>query len=306
MHSLFVAVAAYRDPELLETLKTLTRNFSDHNSIHLSIHTQGLDAERIDISEIQDKPNINVSYHHSISSEAYGVGWARSVAQKAFHDEDFYLQIDSHVQLTEYWDEILIRQYKSISTAKKPILTAYLPGYVLEGGARSIPKPSPTRFKIRPGNNLPKAVAEFTVSGDFPSETWWFAAGFAFTSGEFIREVPYDPEIFFEGEEITMAIRAYCAGFRLFCPGVFIGAHLYQSTRNGAIESRPHRFWDEDDDADRRIKWHQKNDSSMTKVEAIWRGNWFGIFGIQDLSYYREFMHQLNILFGIKIPFRAK
>lgn len=52
MHSLFVAVAAYRDPELLETLKTLTRNFSDHNSIHLSIHTQGLDAERIDISEI--------------------------------------------------------------------------------------------------------------------------------------------------------------------------------------------------------------------------------------------------------------
>ena len=114
--------------------------------------------------------------------------------------------------------------------------------------------------------------------------------------------MPYDPEIFFEGEEITMAIRAYCAGFRLFCPGVFIGAHLYQSTRNGAIESRPHRFWDEDDDADRRIKWHQKNDLSMTKVEAIWRGNWFGIFGIQDLSYYREFMHQLNILFGIKIP----
>ena len=43
--------------------------------------------------------------------------------------------------------------------------------------------------------------------------------------------VPYDPTLYFLGEEITLAVRAYTHGYDLFHPSETIVWHEY--TRNG-------------------------------------------------------------------------
>ena len=42
-----------------------------------------------------------------------------------------------------------------------------------------------------------------------------------------MSEVPYDPELYFHGEEITLAIRAFTHGYTLFHPPEHVLWHEY-------------------------------------------------------------------------------
>jgi precorrin-2 methylase len=305
MKSIFVVIAAYRDPELSSTVRNLVDSSSGRFFIHLSIHTQGPESDEYDFSDLANKPNIRVTHKHSLPPGSHGVGWARSVGQQAYDGEDYYLQIDSHVQMIADWDRVIVDQLSAVTTQGDAILTAYLPGFKFEDGVRTVAHQLPTRFRVIRDNGLLKATSEFIPPGNQPVETLWFAGGFAFSTGSFVSRVPYDPEIFFQGEEITMAIRAYTAGFRLYCPSVFVGAHLYKSkTAASDSTNKPHRFWDKEDEFNRGIKWHHRDSSSKIKVDAICRGEWFGVFGIQDLDSYREFHERFKAMFGIDVRYR--
>jgi hypothetical protein len=63
---------------------------------------------------------------------------------------------------------------------------------------------------------------------------------FYFTSGNFVKEVPYDPDIYFGGytEETTLSVRAYTNGYDFFSPYRTVMWHEY--TRN----YRP-KHWDD-------------------------------------------------------------
>lgn len=57
----------------------------------------------------------------------------------------------------------------------------------------------------------------------------YLAGGLFFSDGSFAREVPNDPNIFFIGEEIAMAARAFTHGYDIyahtkFCSGISIPA----------------------------------------------------------------------------------
>ena len=43
-------------------------------------------------------------------------------------------------------------------------------------------------------------------------------AGFIFTYGKIVEEIPYDPEISFFGEEICFAVRAWTRGWDIYSP----------------------------------------------------------------------------------------
>ena len=48
----------------------------------------------------------------------------RNKANSLYNGEEYYLQVDSHSQFVDNWDEILINQLESLSCAK-PVLTGY-------------------------------------------------------------------------------------------------------------------------------------------------------------------------------------
>ena len=64
--------------------------------------------------------------------EATGPCKARSLAQKLWAGEEFYLQLDAHMRFAHGWDEALIqwlRQAEAEHPESKPVISTYPPGY---------------------------------------------------------------------------------------------------------------------------------------------------------------------------------
>ena len=60
-----------------------------------------------------------------------------------------------------------------------------------------------------------------------PVPSRFLSAHFLFAPGCFVEEVPYDPDLYFLGEEITLTVRAYTHGYDLFHPSEVIVWHEY-------------------------------------------------------------------------------
>jgi hypothetical protein len=72
-----------------------------------------------------------------------------------------------------------------------------------------------------------------------PIPARFYSAHFCFTLGQFCKEVPHDPEYYFHGEEISIAVRAFTHGYDLFHPHKVVIWHEY--TRKGRTKQ-----WDDD------------------------------------------------------------
>jgi peroxiredoxin/predicted 2-oxoglutarate/Fe(II)-dependent dioxygenase YbiX len=73
----------------------------------------------------------------------------------------------------------------------------------------------------------------------------FLAGGFVFAPGAFVREVPYDPHMYFDHEEITLAARAYTHGWDVFSPTGTYVYHYYNTAGNP--NKRPHHWADNKD-----------------------------------------------------------
>jgi Glycosyltransferase (GlcNAc) len=286
MKTIFVSIANYKDPEVFNTVNELITKQSGDNRVNICVFSQiDLRDDSFDaLDEIPQVEHVKVDYRL-----AKGVCWARAQAQKYYRGEDYYLQIDSHIVFTENWDRLLIQDHEmALGYGRKAVLTAYPCAYEFnEEGERFIPHRSATRFDMNVVNIIPSAAARFEADVDLPEQEYFIAGGFFFTTGDFIENVPYDEELFFVGEEITLAIRAYTAGYLIFSPTKFICAHLYQVAQK-KNEKRP-VFWDKAEDRGRDLSWTLRDRTSKIKASLICRGVWFGKYGIQNFNLYKEF-----------------
>ena len=62
-----------------------------------------------------------------------------------------------------------------------------------------------------------------------PKYAPFVAAGFFFCHGAFLHEVPFDPLLpwIFMGEEISMSVRLWTAGYDIFSPTINVLNHYY-------------------------------------------------------------------------------
>ena len=84
---------------------------------------------------------------------------------------------------------------------------------------------------------------------DSPVPARFYSAHMAFTLGQFSKEVQHNPEYYFHGEEISIAVRAFTHGYDLFHPHRVVIWHEY--TRKGRTKQ-----WDDDK------TWGDKNSHS--------------------------------------------
>ena len=289
--TLFVSIANYKDPETLNTVDDLLKNSSGDLKIRICIFSQ-IDPEDTSFDALDSIPEV----HHVRCDfrEAKGVCWARAQVQKHYMNEDYYLQIDSHIIFAENWDRILVEDHNNALTyGRKAILTAYPCAYEFnDKGERFIPNRLATKFDMNVVNIIPSAAAAFKEDEDFPEQEFFIAGGFLFTTGDFVINVPYDEELFFLGEEITLAIRAYTAGYFIFSPTKFVCAHLYQIAQ--PKNQKRNNFWDKQEDRTRKLNWTMRDKTSRIKVQHICRGEWFGKYGIQDRNLYLEYYSRLR------------
>lgn len=239
-NTIFIQIASYRDPELIPTIKDCISQAAYPERLSFGIVWQHASEDEWDsLDEFKHLNNfriIDVDY-----KEAKGVCWARSLAQTLYNGERYCLQLDSHHRFTKNWDVTLVRMLQELQKNghEKPLLTAYLTSYnpELEQSLSEIEKIKSRNihpWKLNFDRFAPDGVVHFTP-GDIPNYTAFNApipsrflsAHFIFTLGQFCKEVPYDPEYYFHGEEISLAVRAYTHGYDLFHPHRVIIWHEY-------------------------------------------------------------------------------
>lgn len=243
-NKIFVQIAAYRDPELLPTLRNLIKNAKQPENLKICIAWQHSDADTWDTLEeyIDDDRFIIIDIPHT---ETKGTCWARYNIQKYWDGEGYTLQLDSHHRFAENWDESLIKMVKDLQKAghKKPLLTAYVSSYEPHNDpAGRAPDPWWLTFdRFTPQGAvffIPSIVPDWK-NRTLPYPSRFYSAHFGFTLGQFCKEVPHDPNYLFHGEEISIAARAYTWGYDLFAPHIPIVWHEY--SRN----HRPRKSWDD-------------------------------------------------------------
>jgi hypothetical protein len=262
MSNIFIQIASYRDPQLILTVEDCVKNAKNPENLVFCIAHQFSDEDEFskDIDKYRDDPRfriIDIPY-----KEARGACWARNLIQQRYDNETYTLQIDSHHRFTENWDEQLIDMLLHLQSKghKKPLLTSYISSFN--------PENDPDERGTEPwwmtfDRFIPEGAIFFLPAGipnwrelTEPVPARFYSAHFAFTLGQFSKEVQHDPQMYFHGEEISIAVRAYTHGYDLFHPHKIIAYHEY--TRKGRTKQ-----WDDDPE------WGQKNNASHLRNRTL-------------------------------------
>jgi len=279
--SIFISIASYQDPLLVSTIFSAHDNAQNKDGLIFSICDQS--DEGIKVEEISFANQIH--YEHMDPLFSKGPCWARHRAQSFFQEEDFFLQIDSHTQFAPGWDSMFIEQLNKISSIesddgyfKKPIITSYPRSFKVLDFDKGL-------FQLKIGDKHTQVITyrkdSLFSKGSFSRQIGiptkhsdithaiLMAAGCIFTKGSFVKEIPYDPNYYFYGEELSMALRAFTKGYSFFhIPDVPL-FHLYTDTGN--IPRKLH--WDPEDDENRVVKWKELDKKSLERLDALFAGN---------------------------------
>jgi len=259
--TIFIQIASYRDPELIPTLENCLANAENPENLRFGIAWQHSTKDEWDVLDKFKNDSrfriLDINY-----SDSKGVCWARNQVQQLYKNEKYTMQLDSHHRFVENWDSKLIKMIKQLQDKghSKPLLTAYLPSYDPKNDPQSrIQEPWWMTFdRFIPEGAvffLPASIPDWKNLNE-PIPARFYSAHFAFTLGEFCNEVPHDPNMYFHGEEISIAVRAYTHGYDLFHPHRVIAWHEY--TREGRK-----KHWDDDKE------WVKRNQESHRRNRIL-------------------------------------
>jgi hypothetical protein len=221
---IFVQIAAYRDPELFPTIRDCIEKAKYPENLTFGICYQDENFETFYQDDVRFK-FIKVPY-----KESKGACWARSKVNSLYNGEKFTLQIDSHMRFIRDWDVELEKMWEDLSDPKA-VLTTYPAEYQ--------PTQTPDQWKTSPHCIHTHAFKDYQTQQRPRTPSGWenravpyraihVAAGFIFSVGKIIEDVPYDPELYFSGEETALAVRLFTHGYNLFHPHKIILWHYYE------------------------------------------------------------------------------
>ncbi len=260
-NKIFIQIASYRDPQLVPTIKDCLLNAKYPENLVFSIAWQHSTDDTWDnLDQFKDDPRFKIV--DIDNKESKGACWARNTLQQQYDDEEYTLQLDSHHRFIKNWDVELIDMINQLQNKghKKPLLTGYVSSFDPDNdpqGRNMVPwKMNFDRF-IPEGAVffLPATIDDFKERNE-PVPARFYSAHFCFTLGSFVKEVPHDPEYYFHGEEISIAVRAYTWGYDLFHPHKIVVWHEY--TRKGRKKQ-----WDDDP------VWVNRNNSSHLRNRKL-------------------------------------
>jgi len=230
--AIFISVAAYREFDLVNTLRDCFRNAGEPDRLRVCVCWQRDATDSLQELESDRRVDIiDVPY-----AESRGVCWARNLIQRRYGGEAYTLQIDGHHRFAAAWDRKLIEMIERLrhDGVAKPILTGYAPSFDPwrdpEERRRDVWGLGFDRFE-------PAGVVFmrpfFPSASPAPMPCRFWSAHFSFTLGRFNQEVVIDPKGYFHSEEIVMCVRAWTHGYDMFNPHETVLWHEY--SRKGRI-----------------------------------------------------------------------
>jgi len=274
---IFVSIAAYRDPVCVQTVKSLFENASKPENIYIGLCQQNK-ADEDEDCQINNEDNPNIRTIRLDNFEAKGPTWARYLCSTLWNGEEYFMQIDSHTKFVKDWDTKCINMVKDIISsgmAKKPIISHY-PREITdhdnfkETDRKQVPRMCKAFWNNR--DMISFMGAETKDTEGKPYMTPYMAGGMMFSHSDFLKEVPYDPNLpyLFVGEEIGHSIRAWTSGWDIFTPTENIVFHEYTRATKPKIWTDNPTY--SDMPAFDKVKYYigiVENDSKLTPAMRI-------------------------------------
>lgn len=258
LETIYVSIASYRDYRCPHTVQQLFRQATYPERIRVGIVDQ-LDPQEDDScttptrGPCEEHPHDPLcQYAHQIDSyemdAKLGVGpvFARHIGHRMYRGEYFVLQSDAHMEFVKGWDEDIINQWKSAQN-EMAVLTTYVSEVMdhynnVTGVSDSTARPIMCETDFEPdyyNDRLSflmhgqQPEGDPAIHGEPTLHPLW-AAGFSFARGHFAVNVPYDQYLpmIFQGEEISITIRAFTYGYDFYAPERSILFHYYSHDPN--------------------------------------------------------------------------
>lgn len=282
--SVFVSIASYCDPLLHFTLARAVETASDPAGLHFGVVDQSPDS--MPRLAPQALAPARLAYVRIAPVDARGPCWARALAMAFYDGEDWFFQIDSHMDFDPAWDAQLVAQASALLPGRKGVvLSAYPNPFVLQGQqvVHKVCTNGVLAHVVKPGAQFEPdhPVLPFEahpVESPAPLPGFHLGAGCLFAPGALVEQFPYDPNFYFHGEEQALALRLYTHGWDIFHMPRLPVYHLYNTPDSGAPPRPLH--WDAEHDAQRSETWWNFEQRSRQRLDALVKGQVRGVFGL--------------------------
>ncbi|CAM3681053.1 GlcNAc-transferase family protein [Roseateles saccharophilus] len=278
---IFISIAAYCDPMLAFTITSALTQASRPERVSIGLVEQQWPEACVRLPEAWQAQLRRVQLH---PLEARGPCWARALAMSLHQGEDWFLQVDSHMWFEPGWDERLVCWGRRCAVQNpRSLISTYPNPFTMRGGepVAQVVGAELLAFVVRNGQQFgadhPVLMFEAVpVAGQNPLPAMHVGAGCFFGPGRLVNELPYDPFLYFHGEEQAFALRAWTRGWDLFhIPGMPI-YHQYVSEDT----ARP-MHWAPELDAQRLVRSAALSEAANRRMAALlWDGADLGIYGL--------------------------
>lgn len=291
VNRIFVSIASYRDPDLINTIKSAVDNATYPDNLIFSVFSQAEESEHPDLSFVKE-----LRYHKAHWAESLGACWARERANRNL-EGDYFLQIDSHSRFLPGWDKLLVLAYKRAQSfwGNRIFFTNYPDPFELDlaGEPQLFAQAAFFKLKAYWHDESKMVQGEWadvvdTINGD---EQYFMSANSMFAEIKLMQEIPYDAELYFTGEEPSLALRAYTRGIRLISPTI-----KFMFTNYNRPNSNRRLHWED------HPNWGELNRKSYERLKLIMSGDTsLGKYGIGSKYLYQQYQRMTGINFGDKV-----
>jgi hypothetical protein len=296
---IFVSIASYRDPDLINTIKSIYYNAKNKEKIFFSIVCYEKDNAFEDISFI---PQDQYIYNKIDYTLADGTCHSRHLANSYLNNSfKYFLQIDSHTRVSKDWDEIIINEYERCKEkwGERYIFSRYASSFIKDKAGNEFFFPTATFDDVSSiPDNIDIRYTKLSIVWDSTENLWrscgvpmedyeWGEESYAlsahliFCSSELMLEVPYDPYLYFLGEEVTLAIRFYTKGIKVVSLPVDILYHNYDRSNY----KRDYHWTD-------NLNWKIRDSFSRERLNQFFSCQNLGPYGILDKDKYDLYKHK--------------
>jgi len=248
--TIYVAIASYRDYQCRDTVTSIFERAAHPERIRVGV------IDQIDVGEdihcdapydlCSDNPEqMLCKYKNQLDILqvdpllAVGPVFARHLGHRLYRGEYYYMQSDAHVTYANNWDIDIIDQQESTKN-EMAVLSTYLSNYsekALNEDGDGIMTERPimcyTVFEEGQHNHYlrhdeqPQSVP--SITGTPQLHPFW-SAGFSFSRGHFVVNVPYDfyQPLIFQGEEMSIGVRGFTIGYDFYAPEKGVCFHHYE------------------------------------------------------------------------------
>ena len=263
--TIFVAIASYRDWQCRDTVSSIFSRAKYPQRVRVGVVDQIVEGEdgpcdapykscKEDQSQDLCKYKSQLDVFQVEASLSIGPVFARHIGHRMYRGEYYYMQSDAHVTFTKGWDVDIIEQQESTKN-EMAVLSTYLTDIVgsLDKNGNSLRNTRPimcnTDYESGQANKYlrhgsqPEAVP--TIHGMPQLQPYW-AAGYSFSRGHFVVNVPYDfyQPMIFQGEEMSIGIRGFTIGYDFYAPERSVCFHHYAEGKNKKARNKVPHYWE--------------------------------------------------------------